>query len=418
MKRERLYRSSDGLNSQISINRGSRDGDDDGESVAQSIDNDDLDSEKAFFMANPPGRIRSPQLAHADSHDLNIKTPVEQYEAQKFNWSEPIEISNRHPQNHVRQQQLQRLLELQKEHSQKLNDLVEKYRVQHSRPQSPHSPVLTETRLSTRLSLFGLDGEPLEEEALSSSEIRQLEVKGNGRPELKDAPPFLEEGPFRDHEEVDDDDVELQRLEIYHGPFEDPDDNDCDNRTQSVDMFQDQDEEYDPFEHVGLNDDAIAIAEADFEVASIIRSESGSLTATEFEDRKGKSVQRDSDYSYMGGVSSSSVNDDFRTGFSQRDSDISFLAASSTIGARESYSIRDSDSFMGVTTSAEYGGVGESSSGSGSARSSGIPVALDLERQREREESNILLKAIAAMKAQYDEQYRLIHEGLTGLQLE
>jgi uncharacterized membrane protein YgcG len=436
-KREqrRLFNINGGLDSLTSINRASIGGNDREDGNIED-DDDDLDSENAFFMANPPTRIRSPQSPHPDNHDLNIKTPLDQFEAQKLNWPTPIVITDKHPQDHVRQQHLQRLLELQQEQLQKLNALVERYRVTYSRPQSPHSPVLSETRLSTRLSYFGVDDEPeFDEEELTSEEIRRLELKGDER--LQDVP--LEEGPFRDQGEIEEGDVELQRLEVnrhHSGPFADQD---IDTSYSVRNIF----------------DDPNAVFEADFEVASIIiRSGSINLLSDSLElpdeqqERlldKGKGTAssiRDSD-SFLGLPQSTRVStDDLRAGFSYRDSN-STLALSSTVRERYSDSIFDGaftdySGDFGSTSGSGSGGGGKgegSSTGTGSGSGSAVAVVqlelgkgeqptriqsgqTDLEHQREREQNEILLKAIAQVKAQYAEQYRQIHEDLANLQLD
>ncbi|KAG9071530.1 hypothetical protein KI688_005742 [Linnemannia hyalina] len=437
-EKRRLFNINGGLDSLTSINRASVGGDD--QDGRDDDDDDDLDSEKAFFMANPPARVRSPQSPHPDNHDLNIKTPLDQYEAQKFNWPTPIVVTDKHPQDHIRQHHLQRLLELQQEQLVKLNALVERYRVTYSRPQSPHSPVLTETRLSTRLSYFGVDDqlEFEDEEQLTSEEIRRLELKGDER--LEDVP--LEEGPFRDKGEIDDGDVELQRLEVshyYHGPFADQDEQ---TSAPLINVF----------------DDPNAVFEADFEVASIIiRSGSVSLLSDslelpdEREQRhydKGKGITssiRDSD-SFLGlPLSTTASTDDLRAEFgSYRDSN-STLAASSTVRERHSDISMDGSSIeytssLGSSSGSGSGGGGGSSHGSGSGSRTGTTIAVaaptsekcdrpmptgiqtgvsSLDRQREREQNEILLKAIEQVKAQYaEQQYRQIHEDLANLQLE
>ncbi|KAF9138598.1 hypothetical protein BG015_002326 [Linnemannia schmuckeri] len=434
-EKRRLFNINGGLDSLTSINRASIGGDNE----ENGNDDDDLDSERAFFMANPPARVRSPQSPHPDNHDLNIKAPLDQYEAQKFNWPTPVVVTDKHPQDHIRQQHLQRLLELQQEQLEKLNALVERYRVTYSRPQSPHSPVLSETRLSTRLSYFGVDDQLVfeDENQLTSEEIRRLELKGDER--LEDMP--LEEGPFRDQGEIEDDDVELQRLEVnhyHHGPFADQDDDT-------------------PLSVRNIFDDPNAVFEADFEVASIIiRSGSinllnDSLELPEEQKQrhydKGKGTAssiRDSD-SFLGlPLSTRASTDDLRAGFSYRDSN-STLAASSTVRERYSDSIMDGSSTEYSTdfgSSSGSGGSGGGGSRHGSGLGSGSTTAgavlvpgkgdrgstpkriqtgqpdLDLDRQREREQNEILLKAIAQVKAQYAEQYRQIHEDLANLQLE
>lgn len=433
-EKRRLFNVNGGLDSLTSINRASVGGDD---QDGGEDDDDDLDSEKAFFMANPPTRIRSPQSPHPDNHDLNIKTPLDQYEAQKFNWPTPIVVTDKHPQDHIRQQQLQRLLELQQEQLEKLNALVERYRVTYSRPQSPHSPVLSETRLSTRLSYFGVDDqvEFEDEEQLTSEEIRKLELKGDER--LEDV--TLEEGPFRDQGEIDNGDVELQRLEVkhnYHGPFADQDEV---TSVPSKNVFDDQN----------------AVFEADFEVASIIiRSGSINLLSDslelpdEREQRyydKGKGTAssiRDSD-SFLGlSLSTRASIDDLQAGFSSYRDSINTLAASST--RRERYSDTTMDGspteysgYIGNNSSGGSGGRGGYTHGFGSGSGFGSMTAVaapapgnqptptrmqtavsDLDRQREREQSEILLKAIEQVKAQYAEQYRQIHDELANLQLE
>lgn len=433
-EKRRLFNVNGGLDSLTSINRASVGGDDQDDG---GNDDDDLDSEKAFFMTNPPIRVRSPQSPHPDNHDLNIKTPLDQYEAQRFNWPTPVVVTDKHPQDHIRQQHLQRLLELQQEQLEKLNALVERYRVAYSRPQSPHSPVLSETRLSTRLSYFGVDDqlEFEDEEQLTSEEIRKLELKGDER--LEDVP--LEEGPFRDQGEIDDDDVELQKLEVknhYHGPF------------------ADQDEETSaPLRNVF--DDPNAVFEADFEVASIIiRSGSINLLSDSLElpdeqERrhydKGKGTarsMRDSD-SFLGLPLSTRVStDDLHAGFSNYRDSNSTLAASSTVRERYSDTTMDGSSteysgYLGSSSGSGGGGGYSHGSGSGSGPGSSIAIAAlapgkddqptpsrtqttvsDLDRQREREQNEILLKAIEQVKAQYAEQYRQIHDDLANLQLE
>ncbi|KAG0375087.1 hypothetical protein BGX24_009567 [Mortierella sp. AD032] len=402
--------------------------DNDGENGDGDDDDSDLDI-----------RVRSPQMTYSENHDLGVKTPLDQYEAQKYKWQDPIDVSNRHPQDHIRQQHLKRLLDLQQEQLIKLNALVERYRVIYSRPQSPHSPVTTETRLSTRLSFFPDDDDgEAEEEDLASEEIRKLELKGDER--LYHVPP-VEEGPFRDQGEIEDEDVELQLLEVnhhYQGPFQDSEDSVPMHSVGNI------------FDDINLQEDPNAVADADFEVASIIiRSGSINLLSdsldlpSEYLD-KGKATAssiRDSD-SFLGLALSTRVSSDsLREAFGLRGS-YSTLAASSTVGGG------CSDSIMGV--SSEYSGGVESSNsqgrqgGGGSGRregresplcGSGTEVVSDpakvwlpkiqtgaemdqLERQREREQSEILMKAIAQVKAQYADQYRQIHEDLANLELE
>lgn len=389
----------------------------------------------AFIMTNPPVRVRSPQSPHPDNHDLNVKTPLDQFEAQKYNWPTPVVITDKHPQDHIRQQHLERLLELQQEQLLKLNALVERYRVTYSRPQSPHSPVLSETRLSTRLSFFGVDDQPeFDEEELTSEEIRKLELKGDER--LQDVP--LEEGPFRDQAEIEDGDVELQSLEVnhhHHGPFAD----------QDVDTT---------YSVRNIFDDPNAVFEADFEVASIIiRSGSINLLSDSLElpDEqqelhfdKGKSTTRttgDSDSFWGLSLSTRGSTDDLRAEFSYRDSN-STLAASSTVRERYSDNTMNSASIdysRDLGSSSNSGGSGGegvgsntgSCSGSGSTTTIVPPVSgkgerpmgiqtgqSDLDRQREREQNAILLKEIAQVKAEYAKHYRQIHEDLANLQLE
>ncbi|KAF9126816.1 hypothetical protein BGW39_006320 [Mortierella sp. 14UC] len=360
------------------------DGNDDGEGGNGNDDDDDLDSEKAFFLASPPVRIRSPQMAHPETHDLGVKAPLDQYEAQKYKWQDPIE--------------------------------------------SPHSPVLTETRLSTRLSFFPDDDEA-EEEELASEEVRKLELKGDER--LHQVP--LGEGPFRDQGEIEDKDVELQLLEVnhhYHGPFQDPVVSDT---LQSVGNI---------FDDLHLQEDQNAVAEADFEVASIItRGGSINLISDSLElpnenhIDKGKATAssiRDSD-SFLGLPLSTRVStDSLRQAFGLRSSSSTF-AGSSTVGARYSDSSimggPSSEYSEGVGSSSSQGGAGRESSmsgagtvvGPGSTMSSKIQIGTELgqsERQKEREQSEVLLKAIAEVKAQYAEQYRQIHEELAHLELE
>ncbi|KAF9538470.1 hypothetical protein EC957_006726 [Mortierella hygrophila] len=430
-EKRRLFNINGGLDSLTSINRASVGGDD---QDGRDDDDDDLDSEKAFFMANPPARVRSPQSPHPDNHDLNIKTPLDQYEAQMFNWPTPIVVTDKHPQDHIRQHHLQRLLELQQEQLVKLNALVERYRVTYSRPQSPHSPVLSETRLSTRLSHFGVDDQLVfeDDEQLTSEEIRRLELKGDER--LEDVP--LEEGPFRDKGEIDDGDVELQRLEVshhYHGPF-------ADQYEQTSAPL------------INVFDDPNAVFEADFEVASIIiRSGSASLLSDSLElwdereqrhydkDKGIASSIRDSD-SFLGlPLSTRASMDDLQAELgSYRDSN-STLAASSTVRERHFDITMDGSSteysgILGSSSGSGSGGGGGSSHGSGSGSGSGTITAVaapksdrptgiqtavsNLDRQREREQNEILLKAIEQVKAQYAEQYRQIHDDLANLQLE
>ncbi|KAG0279762.1 hypothetical protein BGZ95_000294 [Linnemannia exigua] len=425
-KRRRLFASSDGLSSQTNIMESDGGNNEDGN---DNDDDSDLDSEKAFFSMNPPVRVRSPQMTHPESHDLCIKTPLDQYEAQKYKWQDPIDVSNRHPQDHIRQQHLKRLHELQQEQLIKLNALVERYRVTYSRPQSPHSPVTTETRLSTRLSFFPDDDEDeAEEEELTNEEIQKLELKGDER--LHHVPP-VEDGPFRDQNEIEDEDVELQLLEVnhhYQGPFQDPE---AYGSMNSMGII---------FDEINLHEDPNAVEEADFEVASII-TRSGSINLmsdsleppSEYLD-KGKATARsiqDSDSCLGLPLSTRVSSDSLREAFGLRCSN-STLAASSTVGASYSGSIMGgSCGYSGGVGSSGDGGEGREFRLSGSGTEVvvnsvlvGLPkiqtgTGMDqLERQREREQGEILLKAIAQVKAQYADQYRQIHEELANLELD
>jgi hypothetical protein len=195
---------------------------------------------------------------------------------------------------------------------------------------------------------------------------------------------------------------------------------------------------------VNLQENQNAVVEADFEVASIIiRSGNTSLLSASLELsdeeflNKGKAIARsirDSD-SFLGLPLSTRVSaNSLRDAFGPRDSS-STLAGSSTLGARFSNSSTIGGSYSessgGVGSSSSQGGVGRESftSGTGtvvnpdatvvdpSKTQAGAELELS-DRQREKEQSEILLRAISQVKAQYAEKYRQIHEELAHLELE
>lgn len=83
--------------------------------------------------------IRSPQILHSDINDLNIKTPLHEFEVQRNSWlvpAPPLGEGPRSPQDTIQPDHLLRLLRIQQEQMEKLQDLA----VQHRRSQAPQSP--------------------------------------------------------------------------------------------------------------------------------------------------------------------------------------------------------------------------------------------------------------------------------------
>lgn len=80
-------------------------------------------------------RIKGPQVLHADINDLNIKTPLREFEVQMNSQLTPppsLVEGPRSPQDTIKQDHLLRLLRVQQEQMEKLQDLVVQHRRSHA----------------------------------------------------------------------------------------------------------------------------------------------------------------------------------------------------------------------------------------------------------------------------------------------
>ncbi|KAF9548774.1 hypothetical protein EC957_005708 [Mortierella hygrophila] len=249
-------------------------------------------------LGGPVARIRGPQVLHADIDDLNVKTPLHEFEAQRNSWLTlpPPWESPRSPQDTIQQDHLLRLLRVQQEQMEKLQHLV----VQHRMSQTPQSP-----------------------QALNTA------VEGGGSSGIASGTGF-----------GDGDGVTVQNLVS-------PGKNSGEKRHESKDLDRSDLSGLPASKLNDIDDDGYSVTTTKVDDNSNTTSQSNSNNLVEF-------------------VTPSAANINIATAFcADRDSVIKDLTVSLTTG--------------GVS-----------------------------------EERAALISAIAAMKAQHDEQYQLIHEDLAG----